>query len=324
MTADDYAAARLPHSVCVAMRAPSASDFSFAHMMVGMDAARERALRKAAVGAAHDVLAADDLGEPHDPLGDQFGMLDDIGGVTDHARDQDFSGRKLHALPHSPLMGVARIGGLEGIMADAHLKHEIDDVLERHVEGMRAVPAAPADVIARALFRDAAQRVVERIDAQLRPAPILGVGHRRHHALVHIGQEGVVDLDVKPGVDDRFVFLMQRVGERGQKIFFILVMLVLGAGQRAGRRDDRQECLQRRMLCLCLGDAGLEVGISRKTCCVGIFDRAVDDDAVAQAFRQSRGRVVFGVEFGKCLVVAPAAHRCHRVLGFLGRGRSDA
>jgi hypothetical protein len=28
------AAARFPHSVCVAMRAPSTSDFSFAHMMV--------------------------------------------------------------------------------------------------------------------------------------------------------------------------------------------------------------------------------------------------------------------------------------------------
>ena len=135
-----------------------------------MNAARERALREAAIGAAHDVLAADDLGEPHDPLGDQFGMLDDIGGVTDHARDQDFSGRELHAFPHPPLMRVTRIGGFERVMADAHLKDEIDDVLERHVEGVRAVPAAPADVIARALFRDTAQRVVERIDRAAGPS----------------------------------------------------------------------------------------------------------------------------------------------------------
>ena len=31
----NYAAAFLPHSVCVAMRAPSTSDFSFAHMIEG-------------------------------------------------------------------------------------------------------------------------------------------------------------------------------------------------------------------------------------------------------------------------------------------------
>jgi hypothetical protein len=31
----NYAAAFFPHSVCVAMRAPSASDLSFAHMIDG-------------------------------------------------------------------------------------------------------------------------------------------------------------------------------------------------------------------------------------------------------------------------------------------------
>ena len=50
-----------------------------------MDTARERALGKTAIGAAHDALTADDLGEPHDALSDQFWMFDDIGGVADHA-----------------------------------------------------------------------------------------------------------------------------------------------------------------------------------------------------------------------------------------------
>ena len=43
-----------------------------------MHALDERALREAAVGAADHVLAADELGQPDDALGDQLGMLDDV------------------------------------------------------------------------------------------------------------------------------------------------------------------------------------------------------------------------------------------------------
>ena len=52
-----------------------------------MDALVERLLREAAVGAGDDVLAADELGEPHDALGHQLGMLDHVGGVADDARE---------------------------------------------------------------------------------------------------------------------------------------------------------------------------------------------------------------------------------------------
>jgi hypothetical protein len=34
----------------------------------------------------------DDFSERDDAVGDQFGVLDEVGGVADHARDQDFSG----------------------------------------------------------------------------------------------------------------------------------------------------------------------------------------------------------------------------------------
>ena len=61
----------------------------------GMDAARERALREAAIGAADHVVAPDDPGKPYDALGDEFWMLDDIGGVTDHPRDQDLARSEL-------------------------------------------------------------------------------------------------------------------------------------------------------------------------------------------------------------------------------------
>jgi hypothetical protein len=52
--------------------------------------------------------------------------------------------------------------------------------------------------------------VIERVDAHLRPAQILGIRHRRHHALVHIGQERIVDPHIKAGIDDGLVFLVQR------------------------------------------------------------------------------------------------------------------
>src|SRR6266850_771103 len=42
----------------------------------GVDPAVHRALGEAAVGAGDDVLAADQTGEPHDPLAHQFGVFD--------------------------------------------------------------------------------------------------------------------------------------------------------------------------------------------------------------------------------------------------------
>src|SRR5262247_3288988 len=59
----------------------------------GMDAAMERSLREAAIGAGDDVLAADEPGEPHNPLGDQRRMLDHVGGVADDAWNEHFACR---------------------------------------------------------------------------------------------------------------------------------------------------------------------------------------------------------------------------------------
>src|SRR4029453_3177748 len=83
----------------------------------GGNAWRKGTLRKAAIGPAHDVLASDDVGEPHDALGHEFGMLDDIGRVADDARDQHLAWRQLDRSPDHPFVLVARIGGLELIGA---------------------------------------------------------------------------------------------------------------------------------------------------------------------------------------------------------------
>jgi hypothetical protein len=51
-----------------------------------MDASAE-----AAIGAGNDILAAHHLSEGQDAVGDEFGVLDDVGGVADDTRDQDLA-----------------------------------------------------------------------------------------------------------------------------------------------------------------------------------------------------------------------------------------
>jgi hypothetical protein len=41
------------------------------------------ATAETAIGRRDDPLATDEVGEADDPLGDKFGVLDDVGGVAD-------------------------------------------------------------------------------------------------------------------------------------------------------------------------------------------------------------------------------------------------
>src|SRR5580693_593128 len=156
-------------------------------------------------------------------------------------------------------MGVAWIGGLERIMAGAHLQQEANDVLERHIEYVRSVPAAPTNVIARTVLRNVTQRVIERVNAHLRPVQVLRIRRRRYHALVHIGQESIVDLHVKTSINNGPVFLVQGFGEREQVRLLVLVMLDLGTGQRTRRRHYRQEAGKSGVLLLGNGEASRDV-----------------------------------------------------------------
>ena len=60
-----------------------------------MNAAVELLLRKAAIGAGDDVLAADEAREPQDAFGDEFGMLHDVRAVADDARGENLAFRQL-------------------------------------------------------------------------------------------------------------------------------------------------------------------------------------------------------------------------------------
>src|SRR5262252_939358 len=132
-------------------------------------------LREAAVDARDDVLAADQPRVAQDPLGHQLRMLDAIRRVGDDARDEDLAGRELDALPDVVFVLVARVRCLEREGARLDLENDRRDLSQRRVRRVGAVPAAPAHVIAHAVFGQPGQGVIERLDAHRRePAVLLG------------------------------------------------------------------------------------------------------------------------------------------------------
>ena len=121
----------------------------------------------------------------------------------------------------------------------------IDHVLRLHVVNARADIDAVAGVVADAVRRQAAECVVESFDAAGGPFAACGdVGLGVHHVIG--GEERVVDLEDEAGIDDRLVFLAQRVGEGDEVILLVLVVLVAVPVGEVGRRDRRHERLDMR------------------------------------------------------------------------------
>jgi len=98
------------------------------------------------------------------------------------------------------------------------------------------MPAPEAHVVAHLLFRDAAQRVIQGVDAKLRPLAIKlrallnqVVVHVRKHRVVHLNDEAcLVDLEI---------FLTQGFGQREYVLTLIAVELVHAVEHGAGWRD---------------------------------------------------------------------------------------
>src|SRR3974377_934663 len=88
----------------------------------------ERLRGEAAIGSGHDILAAHELGEANDALGDQLGMFDNIAGVGNHARTQHLARSNLYALEQVVLVLVTRIRRLEAEGSGVDLKDVLDDV----------------------------------------------------------------------------------------------------------------------------------------------------------------------------------------------------
>src|SRR3990172_4034072 len=91
----------------------------------------------AAVGAGLDVLAADALGVAHQPLGHQFGMLDEVGRVGDDARHQHPALRQPDLLPDVVLVVVAHVRRLNGVLPGLDRYQDVGDVLELDVVDVR-------------------------------------------------------------------------------------------------------------------------------------------------------------------------------------------
>src|SRR5580704_7818500 len=90
-------------------REPGAGDERFE---LGPDELRMNSAAEAAIRAGNDVLAPRDPGEIEDAVGDDLGMLDDVGGVADDTRNQDLPFGQLDIPPDLPLVLVTDVAGL--------------------------------------------------------------------------------------------------------------------------------------------------------------------------------------------------------------------
>ena len=189
-----------------------------------------------------------------DAVGDQLGVLDDIGRVTDDTGDQDLAVGQFDVLPDLPFMRVTDIAGFDRERPGTHLQQHVDDAPERQVGGVRPVPAAPADVITDAILRQTAQRVIERLDPHRGEFLVfLDAGLRIGH-VPGVRQAGIVELQHEARLDDGLVFLAHRLAERLEERLVRRVVPVLPPceASRSNRSDEP-------LLGLHLGEGGFEV-----------------------------------------------------------------
>src|SRR5262252_701389 len=146
-----------------------------------------------AIGAGEHIMAPDKPRIAHQALGDQIGMLDEIGAMPDDTRDQGGALRQFHLFEHPPFVFVAGVRGLDRIASSAHAEDQINNVLQGYVVVVRPVKTAPAHMQSDFLFGDVAQRIVQRIDAHRCVPAVIGetdVGQ----AVPAVGKVGIVDL----------------------------------------------------------------------------------------------------------------------------------
>ena len=182
-------------------------------------------------------------------------MLDEVRLRLDHAHDQHLVRGQLHLLEQCPFVRMTRIGGLDRNCARPGAKDDVDHIAERHVAMMRAFVIAPAQMHAQFLGRDVGQRVIHRLDVELRlPAPF-GEAQVRMLDVPPHAEVGTVDLQHDPGVGDGLVLVPHRVGD-GEKIrFFACVVLVA----KEERDDTGRGCRHEHLFRLHLGERRLQV-----------------------------------------------------------------
>ena len=175
-------------------------------------------------------------------------------------------------LEHRPFVGVARIGGLERDRNRLRREHDVDDVGERHVAVMRAFVVAPAKMHAQLFRRNVGDRMIERLDVQLRALAEfrqaqIGVLDVPAHAEV-----GAIDLQDEAGLGDGLVFVTHRIGD-GVDVGLEILVVVVAEEQRhhAGRGRAHEAAGGLHVL-----ERGLEiVGVDLRRLLVAHADRRV-------------------------------------------------
>ena len=259
---------------------------------------------EAAVRARDDALPPHQFREALDAVGHQLGVLDHVGGMADHARDEKLALRQLHVLPHSPFVLVADIAGLERIGLTVDGQHHLDDVPHGNIRDVRTMPAAPAQVETDPVPRQSPQRVIERLHADHRELPVRARRGRRVDHVPVLGDGGIVELEDESRVDDGLVLLPHGVGAGVDELLLGLVVLVADPGG-AARRDGGHEALLdpgRRQRAL----EALDVRLDRRVARIRERARAHGDAHAAPAPRRGGDtRMGIGVGGGEELAVAP-------------------
>ena len=263
-----------------------------------------------AVAARDDPLGAHEPREALDTFRYQLRMLDQIGRMGHDTGQDHLARRQRHAFPHAILVFVPHVRGLEGIEARLHRQHHVHQIGHRQVERVRAVPAAPAEVITHAVLGHVAQRMVQRFHPGEAAGPERVESHDDADAIPERGRPRVVDLQQEPGIHDRFVLDPQRLRQSPDELLRRLVVLVAairleargrGAGEKALRRIARHR-LQRADLARERVAAGVGDGAGGG----GVAAHQLHAVVAGEEKRLPLGRVP--IELGEGLAILPLRH----------------
>src|SRR5262249_41150576 len=128
----------------------------------------------------------------------------------------------------------------EGLGLDPQQK--VHDVPKAQIVDVRALPAAPAEVVAHSVLGDAGEGVIERVDVPGLHAPVVLERRLRNHHVPRFAEPGIVDLKDEPGIDDRSVLGAKGLGDR-EHVFFIGGVVAVLASSDHRLRDGGHEPL---------------------------------------------------------------------------------
>ena len=192
-------------------------------------------------------------------------------------------------------MFVAGVRRLERIILRVHAEGDVDDILEFDIGGARPHIDAVTGVMTHAVHRNAAQGMVERVDAAHRPFAAFGDAFSRVQHVMH-RKARIVDLQQETRFDDGEIFFAHGVRD-GEEAFVIIAvetvfLIALEARGRGGRHEDidMRRVFKRRFQIGDVAPNGFPSGIGNRPC-------------GRHARRRSAGMAMF-VEFRKGFALA--------------------